>query len=304
MTALGEIARKLAKFGHFNNPKNKKWGDSWNVPHEDVDRLSVHSSALKEAISSFQDFNDAALDHICMQMHGRPSIPDGELGPATAALLDMPRCEVPDYAFANEEAEAIGTGSWPAGCHPDWKSNHVLTVNVDKSGMRDFLKPHFDKEIWPAVVNAFADVGLLLIREDGNTRANLQTRFVRPDGNWLGLAIVPSRPRCGDVIWNHYDQDWRPSNLAAMWTTLLLHELGHNARLNHSRGGIMNAYLLSGLPASWKNDVSLPALSRHYGGERVPIPKPGPAVWTHQCLRDANTGEELCFPFDPPLPRL
>lgn len=303
---VDEILRYLYRLGHFRNPLfiNRA---SWNVSPNDIGYLKLSDQAVQEAIQSVQMFMSASLEPISQAIHGRSMIPDGELGPATRSLLAEPRCDCPDYYVEGAEdhwAEAVGSGSWPANCLPDFRDAHAITINIDKSGMRTWLDAVFEKQVWPAVAESYREIGLVLVRRDGDQSANLQSSFVVPDGGWIGLAIVPGQTSCSLSIWSRFDRDYQPANLVNEWMTLLKHEIGHNLRLNHTQGGVMNPSIIRGLPMSWKGvgDPSESYLRRYFGGEPVDV-EPKQKFWDQQGLKDSTTGEEMWVALRPPVPR-
>lgn len=306
---VSEILLMLFDYGHFRAPVNRANGASWNVQRDDVSRLQLDHPAVREAIMSYQNFMVNTLDPLSFDIHERPSIADGDVGPATEMLFSIKRCACPDYAVETEMEffAATGSGSWPAGCYPnEWPDTHALKIRFDTSGMQPFLAAVFDSQVWPSVQRSYADIGVMLIREDDNDRAHLQASFVRPDDNWIGLAIVPGSTSCSLSIWQRYDRDYQPRLLVPDWITLVKHETGHNLNLNHTSGGVMNPGIISNLPVQWNGvgDPSEPVLRRFYGGEPVgPPPDPGPRTWTHQGFKDENTNEEFWIPLRPPLPR-
>jgi hypothetical protein len=88
----------------------------------------------------------------------------------------------------------------------------------------------------------------------------------------IGLAIVPGAPQaCGDRVWARFAERYQPSDIVNQWARLVAHELGHNMRLQHTTGGIMNPSILSGpfTTNAWRNDPSYGILARYFGG--VPI---------------------------------
>lgn len=200
-------------------------------------------------------------------------------------LFDIPRCGCPDvatedYPYVTKDelsTLATGSGAWPAGCHPDWPNNHSMVYSVNKSRMPSFLDSVFEPA-WDLCAQAYADIGLVLIRDDGNPNVNSIITFERGAG-WIGLAIVPgSGLRCNSKIWAKFDYRYRPSDLLNQWARLLAHEIGHNNRLSHTRGGIMNPSITSGVftPTAWRNDPSFKYLKAFYGGEPV---QPKPPTW-------------------------
>lgn len=276
-----EIIELLWKYGHFRNPENAN-GASHGVTEADITGgvLTLQDAAVQEALRSYQHFQKPVLDALASEVHGRRGIADGEVGPATERLLDLPRCGSPDFVLTEE---ALGSGRWGQCKLEQYPDNHAVTVKWDLSKCPPFLKPVFE-QVWKNVVASYAEVGIAFVREDGNPKANLQCRFTVPQqeagnlrGNWIGLAIVGwSGIRCSDEIWALFDLNYNPANTISEWTTLVKHELGHNMGLQHSSGGVMNPSIVRGLPISWKGDPSWSTLARWFGGEPVQSPGPGP----------------------------
>lgn len=272
-----ELIRRLYELGHFRNPAHPT-----GVNEDDLPNLRLTDEPVKKAIASYQEFMAEDFDRLSLAAHGRIGIADGEVGPATEALVQVERCGCPDYDGAEM---ATGSGSWPAGCHPDWPNNHAFTVQVNKSGMPSFLGRPDDpnsifEQAWDLQRRAYADIGIVFIREDDNPRANTYVTWQRGAG-WIGLAIVPNRPKCGERIWAKFDNRYSPGAMLDQWARLLAHEFGHNMGMSHSRGGIMNPSITSGkfTTTAWRGDPSESLLSRFFGGEPVDLgdgPKPPP----------------------------
>lgn len=215
--------------------------------------LSItNSHRIDDAIIAYREF---------MQAPSTLSIDD---------LFAIPRCGMPDIM-----PDAVGSGSWPAGCHSTWPNNHAVKYQVNKSNMPSFLAPIFE-EAWEMMAKAYADIGMVILRDDNDNRANSLVTFQRGAG-WIGLAIVPQGPRCSDRIWAKFDTQYKPAALLDQWARLLCHEVGHNMGMGHTQGGIMNPSITSGpfTPTAWRGDPSFPKLQRFFGGEPV---NPAP-VW-------------------------
>ncbi len=257
-----EIYDLLKQTGHLDNP----FGKSEALSTVDSILGLFHVPAVERAIASYQDFNGLALEPLAMKHHGRPVRPNTGMGPATEELFKMSRCGCPDYD--GKPQRKIGTGSWKS-CHKIG-SYHAATVYIDERNMPSFLKPHFDV-IWERTVAAFEAIGLRFIRVNKKDGANVYFSFDTGRRNWIGLAIVGSGQSCTDQIWCKYAASYQPSDIIAFWTELLMHELGHNCGLRHTRGGIMNAVLMAGLAPTWRGDSSEPLLNQWFGG--VPIPR-------------------------------
>lgn len=298
-----EIIERLYYLGHFRNPVNHG-RTSWGVKDVDVPNLELVDEPVRQAVASYQSFLSVNLEPLVRAEHNRRLIADGDVGPATVALLAQPRCNVPDFLWGEEEA--TGSGSWPSGCYADFENHHALRMYIDKGRMPSFLGPVFEAQVWPNVQESYREIGIMLVRVESAGEANLTAEWVVPDGGWIGLAIVPGRTSCGTRIWQKYDLGYRPSNVVNEWITLFKHEIGHNLNLQHTSGGVMNPGIIRGLPVTWKNvgDPSEPILRRYFGGEAVPRVDEGPRYWTHQGLFDEETGERLLTPLHPPVPRV
>lgn len=279
-----EVIRLLWQYGHFRNPSYAA-GPSAGVKESDLGMLTLNDAAVKEALRSYQHFQKPVLDELSAGIHGRRAIVDGEFGPATDQLLQMPRCGAADFVLTEE---ALGSGRWGQCAIDEYPDNHAVVVSWDTSKMPAFLQPVF-AQVWTNVVAAYAEIGIAFVRRDGDAKANLTCRFTVPQqegggrgGNWIGLAIVGwSGIRCSDSIWALFDLNYRPQNVLSEWTTLVKHELGHNMGLQHSSGGVMNPSIVRGLPVSWRGDPSESLLKRWFGGEPVvpkqpPVPGPTP----------------------------
>lgn len=258
------IKRQLFDLGHFRNPAMPT-----NVSAvADLPGLSLTSEAVKQAVRSYQEMMAADFDRISLEQHGRPGIADGEIGPATAALFDVPRCQCPDYG--DDVELATGSGSWPAGCTAEYPDNHTFAIYWDKSRMPSFLAPVIDECIARCYA-AYRDIGIVFITTPSRSSAQTIVTWQRGNG-WIGLAIVGQNQRCNSQIWAKFDTVYRPSRLVDQWSRLLAHEFGHNMGLRHSRGGIMNPSISSGVfdNNEWRGDPSEPILRRWFGG--VPVP--------------------------------
>ncbi len=278
-----DLKRRLKQYGHVDNPFGERRG-FW--PVEDIDKMSLRTPEIVDAVRSYQSYfaPTAATLGMTQKHHpGRSSAmitADGDVGPVTMDLLEAPRCGHPDYGAATysedefrdvelDQAEARGSGNW-YGCH-SIGNFHCAKVLLNSS-IPTFLKDHFD-EIWARVVEAYDEIGLRLELVKQGSDYNTTLTFQRPTGSWIGLAIVGTGSlSCASRIWAKFDNNYRPNDLITQWTTLLKHEYGHNCGMDHSSGGVMNPYLLQGLPVSWVGDVSYSYLKRAFGGERVAAP--------------------------------
>ncbi len=266
------IVQLLQDTGHLEHPFGERQEVDSGVRDSPTPLLEP---AVIKAIASYHDFNVLALDRLCLKHHSRSARCDGGIGPATRELFDMPRCGCPDHG--ESVLPATGTGSWES-CH-GIGDFHAATTKIDTRLMPSFLKPHFD-EVWARVVASYEALGLRFIRTEDND-ANIKFSWVIGSKGWIGLAIVGQGESCGSSIWCKYLAKYNPSDTVGEWTTLIMHELGHNASLQHTRGGVMSPYIINGLQPTWKGDPSESSLNRFYGGSPVtPDDPPVPPVPT------------------------
>jgi hypothetical protein len=236
------------------------------------------------------------MDRLSMKFHCRPARFDGEIGPATGAAMDAPRCGMPD--FCPTVQAAIGTGSF-AGCH-GIGNFHAAKIYVDMTNLPSFLAPYFE-QAFSAAVASFVDIGHKWIRVDRPDEANTHMSFVRSSNGWIGLATVGQGESCSSTqTWCRFLATYKPQNILNEWTTLLRHEWAHILGLMHTRDGCMSPTLQEGLAPTWRGDSSEPVLVQGYGG--VPVdggPVPGAEYWTHQGLK-SNKGRTLWIPIEVP----
>jgi hypothetical protein len=267
-----ELIKFLDYYGHLRRP----FGEA-ELNIGDPAKLTIKSGIVQDAIQSYRSFHSVPLEHIAAGIwpEERSATPVGYgtalehgLDEATATLITTSRCSCPDYAAA-EVAEA-GTGSWQ-GCYNigQFHQANVKFLNSPPA----HIAADFDT-IWQRVVDAYSEVGLYFSRVPASSFANIEVTFTELGGSTIGLAIVGSNEGCQSTIWAKFAPSYRPANLVSEWTTLLKHELGHNCGLQHSNGGVMNPYIIAGLPVSWKSDVSFPLLAKRFGGVQVPQSPP------------------------------
>lgn len=269
------LIRFLDHYGHLRRPFGEERHD---VP-EFLNVLDVKSDIVQDALQSYRSFHTVPLEHIAAgiwPVDASPAITgygsNGSqlLDQPTTILLNSARCDCPDYSAAVAEELPAGSGNW-SGCFGigQFHSAHIKFLNAPPS----HVAPVFDT-IWQRVVDAYAEIGLLFTKVDQNDFANIEVTFTELGGSTIGLAIVGSGEGCQSTIWARFAPSYRPANTVSEWTTLLKHELGHNCGLQHSNGGVMNPYIVAGLPVSWKNDVSFPLLAQRFGGQQIPSVTP------------------------------
>lgn len=262
-----EVIQFLWDTGHFNNPDFPT-----SIEDSDLSILTLSDKPVQQAIMSYQDFFRPEYEALTLSMHGTLSVIDGQLSPATTALLEMPRCGAPDF-------QPMSSGSWPKSCHPEYPGIHSFALYFDKSGMPGFLQTVFDAA-WLLCRQAYADIGIAFFEVDSPQKANTVVTW-QGSRSWIGLAIVPNSPRCNERIWAKFANSYNPRDLLNQWARLLAHEFCHNMGLSHTRGGIMNPSIVSGpfTPTAWRGDPTESSLTRFFGGVPVDLgisPKPPP----------------------------
>lgn len=255
------VVELMERYGHLVKPFNGPARDLGNVANATRD-----DNFVKDAVRSYQTMYSGTLEPLIAKHHPhRDSAvvnPDGDIGPATAELFTISRCGNPDYAVA----EALGRGSWK-NCHGANDIHRVL-ISV-RTKPPSFLEPLFE-QVMESVYDAYAQIGLEIIRDDKSTSPNIEIFFQKPTGGWIGLAQVPDRPQsCSSQIWARFDWGYKPANLFNEWRTLIMHEIAHNCGLSHTNGGVMNPFIVKGLLGTWIGDPSHPFLVANFGGVAI-----------------------------------
>jgi len=298
-----ELIQFLWRHGHFWDPAR---AEASSVFQADLPKLTLADKSVKEAVASFQAF-DANLMPLSMAHHRRAPIADGDVGPATRQLADVPRCSMPDHApppgarfyyddprmqsavesmqqWAEAQRRAgeasSGTGSWPArGCDPQFTTTHSIRVVIDTSDCPSVVRNYLDEAL-AACSAAYADIGLSVRYGLDGGEAEIVKRFEPLSGSVIGWNEFPQPNTCNQQINGRLDTNFRPE--MPLWANLECHETGHGVGLEHTRGGIMNPSILLVWPLTWRGDPSYATLRRYFGGEPIqpvappPPPPPGP----------------------------
>jgi hypothetical protein len=287
-----QLLKKLWDTGHFWNLEKP---DTLNVDSSSLLKLNVGHPIVQQAIQSFQqhDLNYDAL-YRGYRFHTRKSdrhrafvesAPpfDGELDPATKALLKLPRCPMPDHtpppgarfgyddpglqrAVETMQEFAAGSGSWPSsGCDPSKPGIHSIVVRIDITRCPATIKAYIDKAL-AEVTKAYGEIGLSVrYALDSTTPCQIAKRFESLWGGTIGWNEFPSANTCNQTISGRLDTGYAPSNWL-LWANLECHETGHGVGLQHTRGSIMNPSILLVDPLSWVGTPSFNTLKKYFGG--------------------------------------
>lgn len=275
-----EMIHWLFTFGYFNSPEALAVG---GVQQQDLDKLTLTDKPVVGAVQALQRTDSNFQVAVAAAHPGnvdRIGIPDGDVGPGTAMLMELPRCGCLMFPNPNVAAAMpLDRGSWDTGCVPQYPDKHAIIVAW--SGLNllpEPLKSNFNA-IWNAAVIAQRQVGLIVIRDDKHTdphiRASVSTNM---PGGAIGYAQVPPNPSCATRLWARVNPNYNPSNWRDTWPALITHELfGHNSGQNHTSGGIMNPSIRNGPWQGWTDDdPGKPRQVGWFGGPVAPDPAPGP----------------------------
>lgn len=288
-----ERAQWLQQFGHA-------WG---NPALRDIDAgraalMDGSEADYRQLVRSFQEL-DANVADLVARVHGRELSADGDVGPATAAVMQYKRCSLPDFApppgasfdYGDPELNAAvesyqryaaagyvgGSGSWPKGCDPTQKDVHSVVVAIDTSNASAHQKGIM-AEVLKYVEQTEAEMGQAVrhVLDSSFSRPQHDVKFQFIAGGVIGFAYFPDPDTCNQTVTARIDNSFDAR--AFVLAELLTHEYkGHSDGLEHTRGGIMNPSIGSPTArSSWKGDPHEKTKTRYFGGVALPGPIPGP----------------------------
>lgn len=287
------------QFGHRWNPA---FPNLQNLDEAAVAKMDGSEVDAKSLIASWQ-LLDANVNRLVNAFHGRELQPDGDIGPASAAVMDMKRCAMPDYAppphasffyedenlqkavesyqrCAEARAAAAFTGSYWRGCNPARPDIHSLKIGIDtRSAPPNFLANQ--AKILEARRACAAEIGVaveFVINPQSLDGLQQYQVYRGIPGSVIGMNYFPTANSCGRIPNGSMDTGYDPSDFR-LHANLGCHESeGHGFGLDHTNGGVMNPSILLVWPLTWKGDPSWNAVKRYYGGEPIPPvnPPPGP----------------------------
>lgn len=269
-----------------------------NVKQSDLHLLGITDKPVVEAVFAWQQA-DANFDVLSNVVHGRAIIADGDVGPVTTLMVDVPRCPMPDFsppeglsfdygdADLNRAVETMrenanGSGSWPVpGCDPTVPSGdtiHSIRIGLDIAKCPATIKAYLDQAL-AECVKAYAEVGILVryIQHTGTTpECEIDKKFQSLGGSVIGWNEFPNPGTCRQRINGRLDTGYAPSNWL-LWANLECHETGHGVGLQHGRGSIMNPSIVLVDPMTWVGTYSFANLKKWFGGVPVgPVDPPPP----------------------------
>lgn len=266
---------------------------------EDFLQLDSKNPARERMVQLAQEMLWDDFTELGKQYHARAAIADGEPGPATFAALSLPRCGAPDFAAARvmgwDGAEAVASGPWKR-CHNvgDFHAVSVQWQNAPPASLAakfNAQRTVFQEAMRRCVIG-YAEIGLLIHfsgpgAETATPRNPVQIKanFVSSSAGWIGLAVIGNNGLgcSANQLWcrylNSYGRNFSLEDRAFFWAILLMHELGHNCGLGHTRGGIMNPSI-NRTAARWIGDTAQSWMTGRFGGVKVPdVPDTSPLDW-------------------------
>lgn len=276
-----------------------KRGRAWNPTYPNL--LNVDEAAVKKMTGAEADAkllvrslqqSDANYDPLVLAWHQRLPNFDGEIGPATEALVTIPRCPLPDFPpppglhFAYDDpgiqkavesmqrAAAMGSGSWPS-CDPERTGVNSLRVRINPARMPSTIAAYQEKAL-AAVVAAYAEMGCAvryIMAATGD--CEILKAFESLGGSVIGWNEFPQGDTCNQTIDGRLDTGYAPSDYR-LWANLECHETGHGVGAQHTRGSIMNPSILLVWPLTWRGSPSESSFVRWFGG--VPLTPPVPPL--------------------------
>jgi hypothetical protein len=287
----------LRRYGHTWGPQDL---NLHNIDDAAVAKMSGDEQDAKSMVRSFQQM-DANVGIMHGYMHGcdpADYVADGEVCPATAAVMEFKRCAMPDHppppnasfhfddpdlqaAVESQQAAAAFTGSFWKGCDPQHPDIHSLVIGIDiRNAGRNFLANQ--EKILEARRACAAEIGVsvrYVINPDSMAGLQQYQVYRNMPGGVIGTNYFPSSNSCGKIPNGSMDSTYDPSDWR-LHANLGTHEAeGHGFGFNHTFGGIMNSSIVLVWPLTWKGDAAWSQVKRYYPGLPIGpvIPPPTPA---------------------------
>ena len=199
---------------HDAQGKLLKWG---YLPVDDT-------LTTEEACALYQANHAAVLHDDCVKIHGRGLHVDGDIGPATAAVMNTRFCNCPDIMPGAVVAEA----NWPKPC----RDNITIGWNFDAA---PGLTAEETSAVWGSVKEEYErlfEMGVILAKGD-YPQTRIYAALKALPGSTLAWSYL-AQNNCSARLQQAYYSTIRWSfNLA---TGTWKHECGHAFGMNHTPG--------------------------------------------------------------------
>lgn len=217
------LLAQLQRYGHFANPDAAEAMDAANR----VDRLELTDAGAIAAVASYQRLLKQTFDDLSLRHHGRMGIVDGEVGPATRELIELPRCGVPDYAGEQE-------ANWPRDCRGKLKAAR------DFPALPGMSAEDTDRCWWGICNNWTAALSDVDITPEDGVASQVPGKYdFFADLRRLGGSTLAwhqlAQNNCAVTLQGAWDNDRSWSLVFALTTGT--HEFGHGLGLGHVRDG-------------------------------------------------------------------
>lgn len=284
--------------------RGRAWGNDpefanlRNLDEASVRKMTGAEADAKLLIRSLQ-LSDANYDVLVLEHHRRAPQFDGEVGPATLGLLNIPRCPLPDFppplgarfhyddpdlqsaveSMQRAAAEPPIKGPYWRGCDPQRPDVHSLVIGIDARNAPPNWRMHQEKILEHRRACA-AEIGVavrFVVNPPSMDGLQQWQVFRGLPGSTIGLNYFPSSGSCGRIPSGSLDTGYDPSDWR-LHANLGTHESeGHGFGFNHTRGGIMNPSIVLVWPLSWRNDPGWSQVTDYYPGKPLDsIPQPPP----------------------------
>jgi hypothetical protein len=235
------------------------------VDESHLAKLTLADPVVQGAIRSYQTWFIDDLNSGCQRYHRKPATADGLIGPATADVLQLPRCGMPDFARPGEPLPA----SFPDSCRNQITTSYRMSL----SGLSDSQL----KALWVEADQNWADVIDVGFepRLDDYPNTNIHSSEASLGGSILADQFL-SQGRCGDRLRGRFDN--------RVWAILLFlatctHEHGHALGVGHSNDSLATMYAMitqASMARRGKPNSSDIAMMLRQGYKRRTSPPPPP----------------------------
>lgn len=305
MKTTKEILLWMRRFGHTWNPA---YPNLQNIDEGRVLMMNGSERDAKDMIASWQKL-DSNVAMLVAAFHGRELDPDGEIGPASKAVMDFKRCGMTDYApppdasfdFGDPdlnaaiqsyqeykhgsppvppEIVAMGTGSW-LSCDPQRQGVNSTRVNMATRGFSSHQR-NLMPQVVEMCVACEAETGhaVRYIMDGDPKECEKSVTAKNIPGGVIGYCYFPIPNTCDQTIVSVIDNSFNAD--AYTLADLFEHEWeGHGNGHEHSSGGPNNNRMNPsiGRPTvkpTWRGDKQEIIHRKYFGG--VSLPPPGDPI--------------------------